>query len=608
MKNELIIFLKWIINNNFIFKSLNLALLKIKHKLIRANNHDRYKDNIYPEYLSNIINLRNDHLDFNIKSEKIEYIQSTYPEYINLASIKFKIINGSIKWNQEFSDTEEYESLHRWNWLLSYFSKKNYDEKELNWAFLQIENWVDEYHIDFFIDNKDIYEKLEWESYNISERISNTFIINQLFNFPLSYKIKKSLYAQTLILINRLEYFQKFPSNHVFNNARSLYFSSLLFENEYFHSISISIIKNELKNLITVDGFLREGSSHYQFLFTRWFLEIYIFAIHFNDQKMLKTMKPNINKLINACSFFLVKNENNNSIPFFGDISPDFKPSWLIDILDSSIFNKRIKTTEYSSWNNLFRDKVNFFENNPDPENKYNNEFPLSGWFKYQNKKAKLFMRSNKEEPIPWPGHFHEDFGHFCLYVNNLPLIIDPGRTNYNNEDFCTSEYHNTVTVNDVSMKSKIQLFKEYNSFSNFITSNQDNENIIIQYKTDAFKRMGNNFSFIRRFNLGYNDLKIKDIFYFNEKKSYKIKRFFHFQEGIYLSIENEYIIIKSNDFSCQIFFSDFKKRKIKIIKGEENILGCQNIQYGIKVNSSTLLVEDLIKEPIELETKILWN
>ena len=159
MKNELIIFLKWIINNNFIFKSLNLVLLKIKHKLIRANNHDRYKDNIYPEYLSNIINLRNDHLDFNIKSEKIEYIPSTYPEYINLASIKFKIINGSIKWNQEFSDTEEYESLHRWNWLLSYFSKKNYNEKELNWAFLQIENWVDENHIDFFIDNKNIYEK-----------------------------------------------------------------------------------------------------------------------------------------------------------------------------------------------------------------------------------------------------------------------------------------------------------------------------------------------------------------------------------------------------------------------------------------------------------------
>ena len=69
MKNELIIFFKWIINNKFIFKSLNLVLLKIKHKLIRVNNHDRYKDNIYPEYLSNIINLRNDHLDFNIKSD-----------------------------------------------------------------------------------------------------------------------------------------------------------------------------------------------------------------------------------------------------------------------------------------------------------------------------------------------------------------------------------------------------------------------------------------------------------------------------------------------------------------------------------------------------------
>ena len=52
------------------------------------------------------------------------------------------------------------------------------------------------------------------------------------------------------------------------------------------------------KKLVTIDGFLRVGSSHYQFLFTRWMIEILFFAELFGDKKTSLLLKDFVKKLI----------------------------------------------------------------------------------------------------------------------------------------------------------------------------------------------------------------------------------------------------------------------------------------------------------------------
>ncbi len=54
-------------------------------------------------------------------------------------------------------------------------------------------------------------------------------------------------------------------------------------------------------------GFLREGSSHYQFIFTRWIVEISYFAKLYSDNKLIKFLDPFIISLLKQCYFFIVR-------------------------------------------------------------------------------------------------------------------------------------------------------------------------------------------------------------------------------------------------------------------------------------------------------------
>ena len=52
-------------------------------------------------------------------------------------------------------------------------------------------------------------------------------------------------------------------------------------------------------------GFLREGSSHYQFLFSRWMLELRIVGEENNDFQLLDILNGVLFKLIEGCKFLL---------------------------------------------------------------------------------------------------------------------------------------------------------------------------------------------------------------------------------------------------------------------------------------------------------------
>ena len=284
MKNDIIYFIKWLKANNKFIAFLKLIFkklfIKIFKRLFKAIKQDRYDNIIYPEYikykiLDNKINITK---KFNNKNFlNIKYIDFTKPEYLSLASENY-FLHNNINWDKSFVDDENFESIHRFNWMVYCASDSNILDKNIRWCFFEIENWIDKFHKNFFTTNNNISKSLIWESYTISERISNIFIVSKCYNIKLSSKILKSIYSQSLILSKRLEFFGTEYSNHIFNNARSLYFASILFDDAYFLNISRCIFKNEITNLITKDGFLREGSSHYQLLFARWYIEILIFA------------------------------------------------------------------------------------------------------------------------------------------------------------------------------------------------------------------------------------------------------------------------------------------------------------------------------------------
>jgi len=143
--------------------------------------------------------------------------------------------------------------------------------------------------------------------------------------------IKASLNIMADYLSSNLEYKGSGKTgNHVINNARALLFASILLNNNFFLNLSYSILKKSLHDLISDDGFLREGSSHYQFIFTRWILEMLWLSKISNNCDIYDFLHPFSSKLVKQCRFFIVEGSDDDLlIPLIGDVSPDFPVSWL---------------------------------------------------------------------------------------------------------------------------------------------------------------------------------------------------------------------------------------------------------------------------------------
>ncbi len=101
---------------------------------------------------------------------------------INLAGSELEIHRNSIDWSKEWDDTEDEESLHRWNWSIDKLSTIPSKEKSnlAAWVQGQQEDWVDKYQVEIIKDKTD--SQLCWESYTVGERISNSSILALIYN------------------------------------------------------------------------------------------------------------------------------------------------------------------------------------------------------------------------------------------------------------------------------------------------------------------------------------------------------------------------------------------------------------------------------------------
>lgn len=255
-------------------------------------------------------------------------------EFINLLNGEITIPGEKIKfknddlWDYNFKDQEKYFSIHRFNWLLTDYINDSCRGNKL------IRSWL--YNK---INNKN---GLHMYPYTVGERISNMCLfylynsetlLNAECNKVLEEDIKSVITDMAIYLSNNLEYKGGGRTgNHIINNSRALLFAGVFTSNARLINIATYILKNELPDLINDKGFLREGSSHYQFVFTRWLLEIALLYDLTLNIKMSEYLKFYIKKSLQSCCYFIVYNKDFNEIdiPLIGDISPDFKVQWLI--------------------------------------------------------------------------------------------------------------------------------------------------------------------------------------------------------------------------------------------------------------------------------------
>ncbi len=345
--------------------------------------------------------------------------------------------DGRVDWTQEFPDREETFCLHRWGWLLKLqegFGGTIFD----TWGLQTMLGWFDQFG-----------EKRNhpaWESYSIAERIVNGIVFLKLGKASLAgceqdvARLMERLSDSGEHLANHIEYDGEIETNnHILNDARGLYILGQSTDSEFFSEVGRTIFQRYLPKIITRDGFLREGSSHYHFLLTRSVLEVYSIAAETHDSDFAAELKDLLRKMLRGCWFFLVGQGEQWSIPRIGDVTPDFPFEWLIDLpwcgRSQSIYQPASlpERTDLSGW------PLCWPEASPDRRQSTTPEgstpklrvFPESGWYRVDRGSWTVFWHVEPAGVIPPGSHGHNDLGSFVLFRNQIPIVVDPGRRGY---------------------------------------------------------------------------------------------------------------------------------------------------------------------------------
>ena len=363
-------FLKWLLKYRQLWKTIQYYfeyfLLKLKKKWLKNRSP------FYPNKIRALLPLlppeKSAH-KFGSQLLVASNAKPEAPESIYLASGLQRVVGKCINWREEFDDPEDEESLHRWNWLLHIISQREINRGQILWAGSQLNLWCKEYSYDVTRPKKELVKLLRWESYTVAERLSNSCIFIWASGLELSNSVVESLIGHVLFLSTRLEYFDKQTGNHVINNARGIYLAGVLFDCLSWRLFAEIIFRRELPKFVSEEGLLREGSSHYQFLFSRWILEVLFFAKLCGDNDVHQFLVPYSKILTNGCRFFLVCDSDMDLItmPLLGDISPDFPPEWLTYLPWSVLVKEHDDCSSLKlpdcSWNHIWHNFGNFSRN-----------------------------------------------------------------------------------------------------------------------------------------------------------------------------------------------------------------------------------------------------
>jgi len=605
----------------------------IKKRFISSGSPPKY----YPQYIHSIYKkLKYSNFNpevhfikncFKNSSEKAEF-DCQGQRSINLAYGGFSY-DKSPDWNTEFDDPEQTMSMHRWNWLLMELTNPKSPDST-TWGIGLMKSWL--------AIQGPKKSNLAWKSYTVGERICNCIIFLSYVgakNKDLS-KIIASLSVMTLYLCRNLEYHPNgIIDNHILNNGRALYYSGQFFRNHELVELSTAIIKHEIMVIVNDDGFIREGSSHYQFLVTRWILEIYILAKVVNDDLLCGMIKEHLSKMIKACWFLLVYNERECdwSFPLIGDVSPDFTPDWLVGLPWSmqaiDLYKPEILPNSPSKkgWLNLFEDievRCKLPDGNGIFGKRSFQSYRESGWYRLDYDKITIFWHV---EPAGTPllrSHGHCDTGSFVMLIEGEQLLVDSGRFSYvdNNEGIygITTTAHNQVTIDGYGPF----LYYHRNRYPEFyIKSKPDvgykwtKKGFEFTLRHDGFGRIvGDNITFERTFKVYKERLNIQDSFIGN--KEHYVRAYFHWAHGLE--------ILKTKGVNC---FEISGKKLFKQVKFSipvdnvpsdgsminKNIKTSYEIKddwfyprYGVKEKSKTLVYCNHMKFPLINNYTLSWS
>ena len=552
------------------------------------------------------------------KRNKINYPKQEVPH----GPKKIILINRVIKindvmWNFNFCDKEMTLSLNRWNWLLLSLTEE-VSPPSMEWGIFMIRSYLSK--------QTPLPKGIRSESYSVGERISNALLFFRektgiWDNYPIDIKLSIQVMADHLS--KNIEFYpEDMSGNHVLNNARAILMSGHSLNNLNLINLGREILSQFLPKLFDEDGFLREGSSHYQFLTTRWLLEIRMISEDKDDKMTLEILNKQLTEILNACNFFLIKDDRNLlNIPIIGDISPDCSIEWIIELFNSPLsdLNNKFKPRKTNrGWSKLFTNwkPSNNFKWRVIETKIYNNRKSNSIWQKHIFENWTLFSHNEVSKGLPIASHAHNDFGSFVLFHRGNEIIIDPGRRDYTKktyiDDFVMSKSHSIINLNGLPpvITKNEKFFPIDYKKAEFETKIYKANNFTkFEFEHTGFSRINATKKIHTRiFELYKDKLIIEDIL--DGSGAYILEYFLHLPSPIMkskislkksMNFKNLFKLLNIELDICIINLSDNNNLDYKTVNPK---LGSRSRNYGLE--ESSIIVQG--KDDIVLPTKIRYT
>lgn len=352
------------------------------------------------------------------------------PVELALATHSVRWDGGLELWRSELTDPEDLSALHRFAFLPMRLVALQRDHAEAasvwQWLTRLVDTWVSAI-------GHAPGDHEAWHPYTISERLVNCWLVALACRQELcGWKHAPVIERDARLLVERLEYFgDDFTGNHLSNNGRALYVTGLALVQKDLAAIGREILRRERHRLFAEERFLREGSSHYQFLVTRNYVEALWCARRAGDRAFAEELAEVVSALLEGCRFFCVRDADSGrlDIPLIGDISPDCPPHWLLGVpaVAAGMVGKSAPegTPPHDGWHCLFGDGDVPTTALPD-----GCDVGLE-WARLAHGPWLVFMHANPAGHPIVAGHAHQDTGGVVIFHRGKPLLLDCGRKTY---------------------------------------------------------------------------------------------------------------------------------------------------------------------------------
>lgn len=528
---------------------------------------------------------------------------------IRLAGTEIQIDIHAISWEQQFDDPEDNDAFHRFLWLYQIVAENIREENRdrfLDCIREIICSWIDDVETR---DKKDVCSQA-WSTYTVAERVSSwAMLLAVCSRGPfLDRKIIRSIAGQLDFIREHFEYFgERFTGNHLTNNGRGLYIAGTLLGLDHYADIGKKILLQEYDRVVTDGYFLREGSVHYQFLYTKWFADVYWTAAACSDDAFAEEISRRLERLSAGCRYFLFKNPLRGwDIPYIGDISPDLRPQWLAGVPWA---------VQYLLHQNTFCDLPK--------ENGYHTFFLGNGtetgqagdveqidivphprdWGHIRSGKWEIFAHVNHSMyPNNLTGHFHHDSGGFVLNYNGIPLFTDCGRVSYFLDGTAAMQRnytgHNLTAVDGRNPEIDMRAFYPEKFLSDYAgpAPRIKYKDRVLKMEVYGAERIRGIQKISRTISLKDNSVMIKDIIHGTGK--HEITAWYHVPEHFRVTLVDGAVRLSGHRQRFLVRFSICPDRL-------EMMPGSFSSAYGKESLCSTVIYRKKAKVPFELRTEI---